>query len=100
MKLTTMTNPFENIALDKFSSTLSLADEKLLPFNFSCDSMSAKSACGSSTSAYSNSNNARQRELENRVWHKLDLWLLPVVTMFYLLSFLVGFLLSSVQFST
>lgn len=27
--------------------------------------------------------------LERRVWLKLDLWLLPVVTMFYFLSFLV-----------
>lgn len=73
------------ISLDKFSSTSSLADERLLPFNI-CDSMSAKSNCGSSISV---DNEAKQGELERYVWLKLDLWVLPVVTMFYLLSFLV-----------
>jgi hypothetical protein len=28
--------------------------------------------------------------LEKRVWRKLDLFVLPVVSMFYLLSFIVG----------
>jgi hypothetical protein len=28
--------------------------------------------------------------LESRVWKKLDLWILPIATMFYLLSFLVS----------
>lgn len=28
--------------------------------------------------------------LERTVWRKLDIWILPVVTMFYLLSFLVS----------
>lgn len=28
--------------------------------------------------------------LEKRVWRKLDVWILPVVTIFYLLSFLVS----------
>ncbi|TFK21501.1 MFS general substrate transporter [Coprinopsis marcescibilis] len=30
----------------------------------------------------------KRRDLEKRVWLKMDLWILPVVTMFYLLSFL------------
>ncbi|KAH6908856.1 major facilitator superfamily domain-containing protein [Coprinopsis sp. MPI-PUGE-AT-0042] len=46
--------------------------------------MSAKSDCGSSSSVQQ----TKESELEKRVWKKLDLWVLPVVTMFYLLSFL------------
>ena len=33
--------------------------------------------------------------LDKRVWRKLDLFILPVVTMFYLLSFLVSLVLRS-----
>jgi hypothetical protein len=29
-------------------------------------------------------------QLERTVWRKLDIWILPIVTLFYLLSFLVS----------
>jgi hypothetical protein len=29
-------------------------------------------------------------QLERTVWRKLDIWVLPIVTLFYLLSFLVS----------
>jgi hypothetical protein len=31
----------------------------------------------------------KDAELEKRVWYKMDWWLLPIVALFYLLSFLV-----------
>lgn len=33
---------------------------------------------------------AEKARLEGTVWRKLDIWVLPVCTMFYLLSFLVS----------
>lgn len=41
---------------------------------------------------------ATSSAIEKRVWLKLDLWLLPVVSMFYFLSFLVSFMTSSFRF--
>jgi len=37
-------------------------------------------------------------EMEKKVWRKLDMYVLPIVAMFYLLSFLVGILSSAVRF--
>jgi hypothetical protein len=34
---------------------------------------------------------------DQRVWRKLDLWILPVVAMFYFLSFLVSYQQSQVE---
>ena len=36
-----------------------------------------------------------QVALDKRVWRKLDLWLLPTVAMFYLLSFLVRIIVNT-----
>lgn len=43
---------------------------------------------GSASESSCSSSAVVNPELERRVWWKLDLWILPVVTMFYLLSFL------------
>ncbi|KAJ2915912.1 hypothetical protein MD484_g4529, partial [Candolleomyces efflorescens] len=43
---------------------------------------------GSTSESSCSSFAAMNPELERKVWWKLDLWILPVVTMFYLLSFL------------
>lgn len=48
-----------------------------------------------SSNHYDSSLSEPDYTLEKVVWRKLDLWILPVVTMFYFLSFLV----SSVLFS-
>lgn len=47
------------------------------------------------TSSVGSSNEFRIVEdpaMEKRVWRKIDMYVLPIVAMFYLLSFLVSFL--------
>lgn len=58
-----------------------------------------RSITGSSNGDGSSDNAVINSALEKRVWRKMDLFILPVVTMFYLLSFLVSsdFTLSSNQ---
>ncbi len=41
------------------------------------------------TTTHASSSSVYDPVLEKRVWRKLDLYVLPVVAMFYLLSFLV-----------
>lgn len=82
------------ISLDKMSSRSSLdPEDKHLHRYSSEETMSMGSVCASPLSTRMKFSS----DMERKVWFKADLWILPVVTMFYLLSFLVRLLGSSTR---